>query len=70
MSLDPQLLGALLVQMGCPEAKAPEMALQLDKRAQQLAIERGQTYDESLRHLLKLMSQGWAAQGKQLPNFE
>ena len=70
MSFDPELLGTLLIQLGCPEAKAPEMAAQLDKRAQQLAAERNQTYDDSLRYLLKLMSQGWAAQGKDLPKFD
>ena len=50
--------------MGCPADKAPEMAAQLDKRARQLAAERGQTPDEALVHLLNLMKQGWAAQRK------
>ena len=50
--------------MGCPADKSPEMAAQLDKRARQLAEAKGQPYDEALVHLLNLMKQGWAAQGK------
>ena len=50
--------------MGCPADKSPEMAAQLDKRAHQLAEAKGKTYDEALLHLLNLMKQGWAAQGK------
>lgn len=42
------------------------MAVQLDKRAHQLAAERNRSYDEALTHLLKLMSQGWAAKAKGL----
>jgi hypothetical protein len=34
----------------------------LDKRAKQLAEQKGRAYDESLTHLLTLMKQGWAAQ--------
>jgi hypothetical protein len=51
--------------MGCPREKAAEMAAQLDKRARQLAEHKRRTYDEALGHLLGLMRQGWAAQGKQ-----
>ena len=40
------------------------MAAQLDKRARQLAEQNGRTYEEALAHLLALMKQGWAAQGK------
>jgi hypothetical protein len=40
------------------------MAAQLDKRAHQLAAEKGGTYEEALTHLLKLMRQGWAAKEK------
>jgi hypothetical protein len=40
------------------------MAAQLDKRAQQLSAAKSQSYEEALAHLLSLMSQGWAAQGK------
>jgi len=50
--------------MGCPADKSAEMAAQLDKRARQLAETKGQTQEEALVHLLNLMKQGWAAQGK------
>jgi hypothetical protein len=52
--------------MGCPAEKSAEMAAQLDKRARQLAEQKGRTYDEALVHLLGLMKQGWAAKGKGL----
>ena len=55
-------LALLLEKMGCPAAKAPELAQQLDKRARQLAGPPGRTYEDALAHLLKLMQQGWAAQ--------
>lgn len=64
MALDPSQLAQALVALGCPTEKSAEMAAQLDKRAHQLAAERGQTYDEALVHLLKLMAQGWAAAGR------
>jgi hypothetical protein len=57
-------LAKLLVALGCPSEKSSEMAAQLDKRAKQLASEKNRTYDEALKHLLTLMKQGWAAQGK------
>jgi hypothetical protein len=57
-------LAQLLTAMGCPADKSLEMAAQLDKRAHQLAQAKGKTYDEALLHLLNLMKQGWAAQGK------
>ena len=47
--------------MGCPQEKSVEMAAQLDKRARQLAAQKNRTYEEALEHLLKLLSQGWAA---------
>ena len=56
----------LLVRLGCPPEKAPEMAAQLDKRARQLAELKGRTYEEALAHLLDLMSQGWAAKERAL----
>jgi hypothetical protein len=59
-------LARVLVAMGCPADKAGEMAAQLDKRARQLAAEKGRTYDEALTHLLTLMRQGWAAKEKGL----
>ena len=57
-------LAQLLTAMGCPPEKSLEMAAQLDKRARQLAESKGQTHEEALVHLLTLMKQGWAAQGK------
>jgi hypothetical protein len=59
-------LAGLLVGLGCPVEKSREMAAQLDKRARQLAQAKGRTYQEALEHLLRLMSQGWAA--KELGN--
>ena len=50
--------------LGAPSDQAPDMARQLDKRARQLASERGQPYEESLAHLIALMKQGWAGQAK------
>jgi hypothetical protein len=57
-------LATILVALGCPVEKSGEMAAQLDKRARQLAVEKGRSYEEALKHLLTLMKQGWAAQGK------
>ena len=39
-------------------------AAQLDKRAIQLAAEKGRSYEAALAHLLGLMQQGWAAKEK------
>ena len=60
-------LAILLERLGCPSAKAPEMAQQLDKRARQLSTQQNRSYEDALTHLLKLMQQGWAAQ-PQAPN--
>ena len=54
-------LAQVLVALGCPSEKSAEMAAQLDKRARQLAAEKGRRYEEALKHLLTLMKQGWAA---------
>jgi len=54
-------LARALVALGCPAEKSAEMAAQLDKRARQLAEQKGRTYDDALKHLLNLMRQGWAA---------
>ena len=59
-------LAKVLVALGCPAEKSAEMAAQLDKRARQLAAQKGRSYDEALAHLLNLMKQGWASQGKGL----
>lgn len=42
-----------------------EMARQLEKRAQQLSAQKGQSYQQALGYLLALMKQGWAAQQHQ-----
>jgi F0F1-type ATP synthase membrane subunit b/b' len=55
-------LAKALVALGCPSEKSAEMVAQLDKRAKQLAEQKGRTYEEALTHLLALMKQGWAAQ--------
>ncbi len=57
-------LAKILVALGCPPEKSSDMAAQLDKRAKQLAAEKNRSYEEALKHLLTLMKQGWAAQGK------
>jgi len=57
-------LAQVLVALGCPAEKSAAMAAQLDKRAHQLAAEKGRPYEEALTHLLKLMSQGWAAKAR------
>ncbi|MBI3850865.1 MAG: hypothetical protein HY298_11410 [Verrucomicrobia bacterium] len=59
-------LTKVLLELGCPPEKSEEMAAQLDKRARQLASQKGWTYEESLTHLLSLMKQGWAAKEKGL----
>lgn len=59
-------LATVLVALGCPQERSMEMAAQLDKRARQLAEEKHRSYNEALEHLLKLMSQGWAAKEKGL----
>ena len=64
---DPEQLAQMLAALGCPADKSREMAEQLDKRAQQLAVAKGRSYDEALAHLLKLMAGGWAAQARVAP---
>jgi len=62
--MDQAQLSQALVALGCPAGRSFEMAAQLDKRACQLMVERQQTYEEAMLHLLKLMQQGWAAKEK------
>jgi hypothetical protein len=57
-------LASALTMLGCPKEKSREMAEQLDKRARQLAAQKGKTYEEAMAHLLALMKQGWAAKQK------
>jgi hypothetical protein len=59
--LDLDQWAAALAVLGCPAEKSREMAAQLDKRARQLAEQKGRSYDEALTHLLNLMKQGWSA---------
>jgi hypothetical protein len=54
-------LAQTLTALGCPAEKSAEMAAQLDKRARQLAEQKGRSYEEALQHLINLMKQGWAA---------
>jgi len=44
-----------LQQLGVPADKAPEITVQLDKRAHQLAEQGERTYEQALMHLLELM---------------
>ena len=62
--MDHPALASLLVKLGCPPEKSAAMAAQLDKRAAQLAEQKGRTYEQALSHLLGLMQQGWAAKEK------
>ena len=64
MTLDE--LAGVLTGMGCPPEKSAEMAAQLDKRARQLAEQKGRSYEHALAHLLDLMRQGWSAQQRGL----
>jgi len=57
-------LAQRLAALGCPPEKSQEMAAQLDKRARQLAGQKGKSYDEAMTHLLNLMKEGWAAREK------
>jgi hypothetical protein len=59
-------LRAALEQLGCPNAASLEMAGQLDKRARQLAEQKGKSYEEAVAHLLGMMKQGWAAKERGL----
>lgn len=59
--MDHAQLAAALTALGCPSDKSAGMAEQLDKRARQLAEQKGRTYEEAMAHLLQLMRQGWAA---------
>jgi hypothetical protein len=56
--MNPNEIAAVLVSFGCPQEKSAEMAAQLDKRARQLAQQKGRSYDEALAHVLDLMRQG------------
>ena len=51
-------LTQLCERLGAPRAQAEAMAAQLLKRADQLAVERGQSREETLERLLRLLVQG------------
>ncbi len=57
-------IAQVLESLGCPPAQCPDLAVQLCRRAHQLSATTGRTPEEALTHLLRLMSQGWAAQSK------
>ena len=57
-------LAQVLVTLGFPAEKSADMAAQLDKRARQLATEKGRSHEEALQHLIALMRQGWSAKEK------
>jgi hypothetical protein len=57
-------LARVLVALGCPAEKSEAMAGQLQRRARQLALEKGRSEGEALEHLLRLMGQGWAAKAR------
>jgi len=57
-------LAAVLAALGCPPDKTDEMAVQLDKRARQLAEQKHRSYEDAMAHLLDLMRQGWAAKDR------
>jgi hypothetical protein len=57
-------LAKLLTTLGCPSEKSAGMAAQLDRRARQLAAQKGRSYEEALQHLLTLMKQGWSARNR------
>lgn len=57
-------IASVLQGFGCPPDKCPEMALQLHRRAGQLAEVKGRSYEEALGHLLRAMAGGWAAQSR------
>ena len=59
-------LTSLLAALGCPPEKSTDMAAQLDRRARQLAVQKGRSYDEALAHLVNLMRQGWGAKERNL----
>jgi len=66
MTEDEQLQ-ALCVKLGSSPAQAATMAAQLQKRAAQLARERGITHETALAHLLNLVVKG--RKGEAPPGF-
>jgi len=64
MDLTDSEIAQVLESIGCPPSQCPDMAAQLCRRAHQLSETTGRTPEEALTHLLRLMSQGWAAQSQ------
>jgi hypothetical protein len=50
-----------LESLGVPADRSLLCATQLDKRAEQLVVERKMTRDAADQYLIGLMAQGWAA---------
>lgn len=59
-------LQTLLQTLNIPPEKTEVLAIQLEKRAQQLAKKRGEPCDKTLEYLVSLLKQGW--QAKQIRN--
>jgi hypothetical protein len=55
-----------LKSLGIPEDKLEAMSAQLEKRAQQIAEKKNQSYDDALIYLVNLLKQGWAAKQKNI----
>ena len=64
MDLSEVEIAPILESLGCPAAQCPDMAAQLCRRARQLSETTGRSPEEAMTHLLRLMSQGWAAQSQ------
>lgn len=55
-------LTSLCARLGAPPAQAEAMARQMIKRADQLAMQRGQTREAAMAYLLQLVVQGRAGE--------
>lgn len=59
-------LNQFLKSLGIPEENLEVMSSQLEKRAQQIAEKKNQSYEEALIYLITLLKQGWAAKQKNI----
>jgi hypothetical protein len=59
-----QEMAIALEKLGCPAENSAAMASQLDRKARMDAERTGTSYEAALSHLVGLMAQGWAAQGR------
>jgi len=64
MDLSDGEIAQILESLGCPAAQCTDMAAQMCRRAHQLSETTGRPPEEAMTHLLRLMSQGWAAQSQ------